>query len=141
LVKTDMNKLSPAEHDLIGAWVPTEQGVRADDTAERIVWLTKNVLEKVADNPQWGAWETLFRDPDDGRLWERTYPMSETHGGVAPRLTGCFRMFDIRAGIGSKQRSLRLCWATYIFAVSHFRVPLINAQHFATQEGERKHPR
>ena len=82
-----MNELSPTEHDLIGNWVVTERGVRGDDTTERIEWLTKNVLEKVADSPQWGAWETLFRDPVDGRLWERTYPMGEMHGGGPPRLT------------------------------------------------------
>jgi Immunity protein 27 len=82
-----MNKLSPTEHDLVGKWMPMEGGVRADGTAERIVWLTKDVLEKVAGSQQWGAWETLFRDPVDGRLWERTYPNGEMHGGGPPRLT------------------------------------------------------
>ena len=81
MVKTDMNKLSPMENDLIGKWVPAEHGVREDETAERIVWLTNYVLEEVADSPESGGWETLFRDPDDGRLWERTYPMGQMHGG------------------------------------------------------------
>ena len=82
-----MKKLQPAEKDLVGDWAPGDKGVQADETAKRIEWLTSSVLEKVADSPQWGAWETLFRDPDDGRLWERTYPKGEMHGGGPPRLT------------------------------------------------------
>jgi hypothetical protein len=33
------------------------------------------------------AWETLYRDPNDGRYWERTYPHSDWHGGGPPCLT------------------------------------------------------
>ena len=66
--------------------MPAEGGLQADDTAKRIEWLTTHVLEKVADSPQYGAWKTLFRDSADGRFWERTYPMSEMHGGGPPRL-------------------------------------------------------
>ena len=32
------------------------------------------------------GWETLYRDPRDGRLWELTYPQSEMHGGGPRRL-------------------------------------------------------
>ena len=32
------------------------------------------------------VWDTLFRDPRDGRLWEKIYPMSEMHGGGPPTL-------------------------------------------------------
>ncbi len=32
------------------------------------------------------GWEALYRDPDDGRLWELTYPKSELHGGGPPQL-------------------------------------------------------
>jgi hypothetical protein len=41
-----MNKLGPTEYDLIGNWVQPEGGIRADDTAKRIEWLTTHVLEK-----------------------------------------------------------------------------------------------
>jgi hypothetical protein len=82
-----MKKLQPAERDLVGDWVPGDAGLRKDETARRIEWLAASVLEKIADSPQSGAWETLFRDPDDGRLWERTYPKGEMHGGGPPRLT------------------------------------------------------
>ncbi|WP_366519342.1 Imm27 family immunity protein [uncultured Caulobacter sp.] len=28
-----------------------------------------------------GGWSVLYRDPRDGKLWERTHPQSEMHGG------------------------------------------------------------
>ena len=63
-----------------------ESGSMEDVTCERIKWLINNYLRKVADSPQWGAWETLYQDPADGRYWERTYPQSELHGGGPPQL-------------------------------------------------------
>lgn len=79
--------LQPAEKDLVGNWVPGDKGLQADETARRIEWLMSSVLQRIADSAQWGAWETLFRDPDDGRFWERTYPNGEMHGGGPPQLT------------------------------------------------------
>lgn len=58
----------------------------ANSTWERIRHLTDHVLLKIAISPVSGAWETLFKDPADGRLWERTYPESEMHGGGPPSL-------------------------------------------------------
>ena len=55
--------------------------VRGDATCQRIESLTTNDLQEVAISKQWGGWETLFRDPDDGRYWERTYPQGEMQGG------------------------------------------------------------
>jgi Immunity protein 27 len=60
--------------------------VRGDATCERVNWLTQNWLVQVAYSRESGGWETLYRDPSDGRLWERTYPRSEMHGGGPPRL-------------------------------------------------------
>lgn len=82
-----MKQLQPDEKDLVGNWVLGKQGFEADEVSKRIEWLVSDILEKIADSPQWGAWETLFRDPIDGRLWERTYPKGEMHGGGPPRLT------------------------------------------------------
>ncbi len=79
--------LGADERELVGGWVADARGPVADSTARRIEWLTSAVLEKVADSPDHGAWETLYRDPADGRLWERTYPQGELHGGGPPRLT------------------------------------------------------
>src|ERR1700723_3459159 len=40
---------------------------------------------KIAESTS--GWEALYRDPSDGRYWERTYPQSETHGGGPPQLS------------------------------------------------------
>lgn len=79
-------KLNPNEAELIGKWIAEDGQVRADSTCERVQWLTSHHLRKVAISKQWGAWETLFQDPDDGRFWERTYPQGHMHGGGPPTL-------------------------------------------------------
>jgi hypothetical protein len=79
-------KLQPDETDIMGRWIEIPGGVRPDDTCRRIDWLLKEVLEEVAVSPEWGAWEVLFRDPSDGRYWERTFPEGDMHGGGPPRL-------------------------------------------------------
>jgi hypothetical protein len=79
-------KPSPTQTELMGRWEIVDGRVRADATGERIEWLTSNWLEKIAASKDSGGWETLFRDPDDGRYWERTYPQSEMHGGGPPSL-------------------------------------------------------
>lgn len=82
-----MNKLQANEEDLVGEWVPGNKGLVADETAKRIEWLVTGVLEQVTHSPHSGAWETLYRDPSDGRFWERTYPKGDMQGGGPPRLT------------------------------------------------------
>jgi hypothetical protein len=81
-----MNHLEPNEAELTGKWILVNGEVRGDAVDERIRWLTSKVLTRVAFSPESGAWETLFRDPNDGRYWERTYPQSQMHGGGPPRL-------------------------------------------------------
>jgi hypothetical protein len=76
---------SPLRHDesaLIGRWEETPHGVVADDVTKRIQSLVANSLVKIAG----GGWETLYRDPNDQRLWELTYPHSGWHGGGPPAL-------------------------------------------------------
>ncbi len=59
---------------------------RGDAVCERIEWLVAQHLQKITDSPEFGAWETLYCDPEDGRYWERTYPQGEMHGGGPPQL-------------------------------------------------------
>jgi hypothetical protein len=82
-----MKKLQSNESGLVGDRVSGDNGLQADETTKRIEWLVSSVLDKIADSPKSGAWETLFRDPEDGRFWERTYPRGELHGGGPPKLT------------------------------------------------------
>lgn len=87
-----MNRISSDETELVGTWTQNESGqLVADDICHRIDWLIENVLEHVAFSRDFGAWETLFRDPADGRYWERTYPQGHLHGGGPPQL----RVLDI----------------------------------------------
>jgi hypothetical protein len=79
-------KLQPNETELVGKWIADGKAVRADATCERIKWLIESHLKQIVFSPKYGAWETLFQDPDDQRYWERTYPQSEMHGGGPPAL-------------------------------------------------------
>ena len=83
-----MKQLQRHEMELVGRWVVAPSGKMARDaTSLRIEWLTKNALEQVAISERYGAWKTLFRDPSDGRLWERTYPEGHLQGGGPPMLS------------------------------------------------------
>jgi hypothetical protein len=78
--------LGDDETDLTGQWVVQDGQVIADETCKRIEELIKNSLQKVAISKDYGAWETLYRDPKDGRYWEKTYPQGHMHGGGPPKL-------------------------------------------------------
>jgi Immunity protein 27 len=96
-----LNKLQPHETELAGDWIVEGSHVRGDEACNRIEWLTSEVLEKIAISKEWGAWETLFRDSEDGRYWERTYPKGEMHGGGPPSLK-CLSIEQAKAKYGSE---------------------------------------
>jgi hypothetical protein len=76
--------IGPEETDLVGRWVAVGNQVRGDATCTRIEKLTSSYLQEVATDES--GWETLYRDPQDGRYWELTHP-NDYHGGGPPRLT------------------------------------------------------
>ena len=76
--------IKPTETKIIGSWVLEDSKISADSNCERVNQLTENYLILIADDES--NWETLYRDPVDGRFWERTYPQSELHGGGPPSL-------------------------------------------------------
>ena len=80
-----MVKLQANETVLIGEWQSVGDRVVGNEACERIHLLTSQYLERVATDPS--GWDKLYRDPEDGRYWELTYPQSEMHGGGPPRLT------------------------------------------------------
>ncbi|MGQ0591591.1 MAG: Imm27 family immunity protein [Gammaproteobacteria bacterium] len=82
-----MRTLQPGEITLIGDWIVEGTLVRGDEMCRRIEWLTSVVLKKVGYSKDYGAWETLYQDPNDGRYWVKTYPQSHMHGGGPPALT------------------------------------------------------
>jgi hypothetical protein len=79
--------IKPNETDLVGVWTFDGKQTSADPVESRIKDLIQHSFEKVAVSPDSGGWETLYRDPSDGRFWELTYPQSEMHGGGPMRLT------------------------------------------------------
>jgi len=72
-------RLRPHETEIIGAWITKDGHVIADENESRIAWLIENAFVKLAIAD--GGWSTLYRDKEDHRLWEVTYPQSEMHGG------------------------------------------------------------
>ena len=84
-ITAKMLELQPNEIVVTGNWVVLKNGsVVSDDACRRIEWLVEMQLERLAADPS--GWETLYRDPRDGRLWEYTYPQSGMHGGGPPQL-------------------------------------------------------
>ena len=84
VVRREDDVIEPQETEIVGHWVEGPSGVEADANCRRIESLVRDYLVFVARSSS--GWETLFRDPADGRLWERTYPQSEMHGGGPPSL-------------------------------------------------------
>lgn len=79
-----MKRLDPSETRLEGHWTEANGKVEADATARRIEDLAEHHLKELKRDAS--GWLILFRDPDDGRLWELAYPKSEMHGGGPPTL-------------------------------------------------------
>jgi hypothetical protein len=77
--------LQAHESDLVGAWALKDGKMMANATARRIQWLIEHQLVELGADSS--GWDALYRDPSDGRLWELTYPQSDSHGGGPPRLT------------------------------------------------------
>jgi len=89
------------ETNLVGKWIEEDGRIRADAICERIKWLTSHHLKKIAISKQWGAWETLFQDPDDGRYWEQTYPKGVMQGG-GPSALRCISKEKAQKKYGDK---------------------------------------
>jgi hypothetical protein len=81
----EMTELQPHETTVTGNWLIDGTTVIGDDACRRIEWLVDTQLERLATGSS--GWETLYRDPRDGRLWERTYPHGEVQGGGPPQLS------------------------------------------------------
>jgi Immunity protein 27 len=90
-------KLRPDETDLLGKWQIVGGEVVADDTCKRIQHLISSYLIQAAIDKS--GWEKLFKDPQDGRYWELTYPQGEMHGGGPPRLT-CLSLEQAKSKYG-----------------------------------------
>ncbi len=80
-----MNGLEPWETSLVGQWEVVHGQVVGNEAAKRIdTLLAAGHLRRVASTDD--GWTVLYQDPEDGRLWELTYPHSGWHGGGPPQM-------------------------------------------------------
>jgi hypothetical protein len=92
---------------LTGQWLTSQGAPVADETCRRIHALTQNHLVGLGRDAS--GWDTLYRDPTDGRLWELTYAQSEVHGGGPPQLR-CLSPTEARTKYGdAPNRELQPC--------------------------------
>ncbi len=77
-------RLADHETELVGQWLTRTQKIVADPTAQRIEWLVSQVLVLLGTEASGGV--ELYRDPETGRLWERSCPQTGVPGGGPPRL-------------------------------------------------------
>jgi hypothetical protein len=77
--------IQPEETELRGFWIDLGSRMEKDAHWQRIEWLTTEHLTELA----WAAngRDVLYRDPLDGRLWEKAFDHSHLHDGGPPRLT------------------------------------------------------
>jgi len=94
-----MTNLKPSETVLTGQWILQGGRPVADDVCTRILALTKSHLVEVGRDSS--GWNTLYRDPTDGRYWELVYPQSELHGGGPPELR-CLTTDEARQKYGAQ---------------------------------------
>lgn len=96
-------KIQPTEIQLAGKWLSRDGRVVADETCERINKLIRSHLNQLGRDAS--GWNVLYRDPEDGRLWELTYPQSDLHGGGPPQLR-CLTLDEAKTKYGSAVSSL-----------------------------------
>jgi hypothetical protein len=96
-------KIQPTEIQLTGKWLSRDGRVVADETCERINELIRSHLNQLGRDAS--GWNVLYRDPEDGRLWELTYPQSDLHDGGPPQLR-CLTLDEAKTKYGSAVSSL-----------------------------------
>lgn len=78
-------ELRPADHFLQGFWIDTGSRVEKDAGWMRIEWLVSERLELLVRLE--GETVELYRDPRDGRLWEKFSAAPAMSDGGPPVLT------------------------------------------------------
>ena len=90
--------IADSETLLTGQWVSREGHVVGDETCQRIDKLISTHLKELGRDSS--GWEALYRDPDDGRLWELTYPQGHLQGGGPPQLR-CLALDEAKKKYGA----------------------------------------
>ncbi len=66
-----MSKEIPEEKVIVSRWVFENGKIHEDFNCERVKKLIASYLELIMVAPD--VWTSLYRDPEDGRLWETVY--------------------------------------------------------------------
>lgn len=85
--------LKPGETNLIGMWLDLGGKVTGDAISDRVEWLVRTRLEKLAENRD--ELTELYRDPRDNRLWEKVLPFA-----AGPPTLRCISPADAAARFG-----------------------------------------
>jgi hypothetical protein len=79
-----MMRLLPEENELVGQWIFRNNMIIPDSVCERIKFLLNNHLTLIKSDDS--GWNQLFKDNQDNRYWELSYPQGDLEGGGPPRL-------------------------------------------------------
>jgi Immunity protein 27 len=71
--------IRPDETEIRGAWIWADGKIVEDDASRRIRQLVESHLIHIATSKD--GWVRFYRDTQDGRIWELSYPQGEVHGG------------------------------------------------------------
>lgn len=71
--------IKPNETLITGSWALVNGRMTEDPELQRIRCLIANELEQIAISPD--GWHKLYRDPRDGRYWEKFLPYGGMQGG------------------------------------------------------------
>jgi len=76
--------IEPHEQEILGNWFLQNGKVIADESCKRIHQLVRDYLVFIKTDET--GWDKLYREPQNGRYWEKVYLGSEAHGGGPPSL-------------------------------------------------------
>ncbi len=76
--------IESSETLITGKWLFDGERVVGDESCKRIQRLLASHLIQIGNDAS--GWDALYRDPSDGRLWERIYYDGGLHGGGPPLL-------------------------------------------------------
>ena len=93
-----MKLITPNETEITGKWIMSQGHIEEDDTCKRITELVQGCLAELGHDES--GWDTLYRDTNDGRFWEKIFPKSEVQGGGPPQLR-CLSADEARRKYGN----------------------------------------
>jgi hypothetical protein len=92
-----MKPLQPNEIKITGKWEIVDGSIASNEDCVRIEEIVRTRFTLISRDSS--GWEALYRDVEDGRLWELTYPESSYQGGGPPELR-CLSVAEAKSKYG-----------------------------------------